>query len=202
MGEPQRFYLGPAVLKLAKSGPESPNLASLARPVLARLHETTGETVALFVPIGNLRQCVVELPSSNPLSFKRGVGYKDRIIYGASGRAILAQLLGPLLTTSPRNEAALKAELQSYAAGSSADISAYPEELCRIRQRGYAVSRNELIHGAVAVASPIFDKLQQVAGSIAVFGPSVRLPADQVKRYGALLVEAGREISAALSQAQ
>jgi DNA-binding IclR family transcriptional regulator len=52
------------------------------------------------------------------------------------------------------------------------------------------------------VASPIFDKLQQVAGSIAVFGPSVRLPADQVKRYGALLVEAGREISAALSQAQ
>jgi len=46
--------------------------------------------VTVFVPQGGDRLCVSEITSMQQLSFKRGVGYKERLAVGASGRAILA----------------------------------------------------------------------------------------------------------------
>lgn len=150
--------------------------------------EQTGETVALFVPQGMDRICVAELPSSQPLSFKRGVGYRERIVLGASGRAILAHAQGSL------------PELQEHAADTQIDWTSYSKELELIRQRGYAVSKDELIQGAVAVAAPFFNGAGQVAGSIAVFGPSARLHTAQIEAFGGLLVKEAKALSKALGQ--
>jgi DNA-binding IclR family transcriptional regulator len=169
--------------------------------VLQRLQDLTGETVALFVPMGTMRQCVDEIASPQPLSFKRGIGNLERVIYGATGRIILAHLLEPFFKTEPFDAKALMAELQNYTEGSSTPPQDYLDEILRIRRRGYAVSRNELIQGAVSVGAPIFDEHHQIAGSLGIFGPSVRLQAEQVKRCGALLVDAANEISRAMREA-
>lgn len=89
-GEPQKFRLGPSVAHLAHVWTSSLDISELAQPVMRRIWEQTGETVALFVPQGAYRLCIAELPSAQPLSFKRGAGYQERILLGASGRAILA----------------------------------------------------------------------------------------------------------------
>lgn len=178
-GEPQKFRLGPSVAHLVHVWTSSLDLNDTARPILHRVWEQTGETVALFIPQGAYRTCISELPSIQPLSFKRGVGYRERIVLGASGRAILAH--------ADISEATLK----DYAKGTKLDMAKYAEELRRTRERGYAVSNQELIQGAVSIAAPFFDSTGQVAGSIGVFGPSVRLDANQVKRIGTeLMVEA------------
>ena len=201
VGEPQKFHLGPAVSRLAMASPPIPDLQSLARPALQRLQDLTGETVALFVPMGTMRQCVDEIASPQPLSFKRGIGYLERVIYGATGRIILAHLLEPFFKTEPLDTKALMAELQNYTEGSSTPPQDYLDEILRIRRRGYAVSRNELIQGAVSVGAPIFDEHHQIAGSLGIFGPSVRMQAEQVKRCGTLLVDAASEISRAMREA-
>jgi len=132
--------------------------------------EETGETVALFVPKGSHRLCIAELPSEHPLSFRRGVGYHERLVLGASGRAILA--------FQPAKR--------------------YPPELKAVRRKGYAVSRDELIQGATAIAAPFFDASGKVAGSLGVFGPTARLTNSHVERFGSLLAREARQLSAAL----
>jgi DNA-binding IclR family transcriptional regulator len=172
-GEPQRFRLGPAVAQLAHVWSASHNVAAVAQPMMHKAWKETGETVALFVPDGLYRLCVAEMPSAQPLSFKRGVGYRERLLLGASGRAILAHTGDTL-----------------------------PRELAQVRARGYAVSRDELIQGAVAVAAPFFSGSGQVAGSMGIFGPSVRLGDAKVEKFGKLLVREADKISKALGQAR
>src|SRR5207253_4488680 len=120
-GEPQRFRLGPAAAQLAHVWSASHNLAAVARPMMQRVREATGETVALFVAEGIFRLCVAELPSPQPLSFKRGVGYRERLVLGASGRAILAHM------------AQGADDLAAYADGVEIDLKRYPAELAKIR---------------------------------------------------------------------
>ncbi len=70
VGEPQRFRLGPAVARLAHVWKSTLDLSTVAEPVLRRLWEATQETVALFVPQGNMRLCITELPSTRSASFE------------------------------------------------------------------------------------------------------------------------------------
>src|SRR5258708_40311537 len=90
VGEPQRFRLGGSVARLAHAWTSTFDVSRLAQAVLRRVWQATGETVALFVRQGDRRLCIAELPSVQPLSFKRGVGYSEAIVLGASRRAILA----------------------------------------------------------------------------------------------------------------
>jgi DNA-binding IclR family transcriptional regulator len=186
-GDPQRFRLGPSVAQLAHSWTTSLKLSDVAEPAMRRVWNATEETVALFVPEGLMRLCVAEIPSPHALSFKRGVGYRERLVVGASGRSILAHIED-------------RVDVAAYAEGIDIDIDKYREELRKIRRRGYAVSRDELIQGAVAIAAPIIDGAEQVVGSLAVFGPSVRLPDARVQEFGRILVREVGDISASLGK--
>lgn len=185
-GDPQRFELGPSVAHLAHVWSSSLDIATLAQPMLRRLWDQTGETVALLVHQGNSRICVAELPSAQPLSFKRGLGYREDVTLGASGRAILAHVPAP----------------ESYLnkSGETVNVSAYLDRLQQIREQGYAISRDELIHGAVAVAVPFFLGNDKVMGSLAVFGPGVRVDQARVSVFVNLLKEEARKLSQALGQ--
>jgi DNA-binding IclR family transcriptional regulator len=188
-GDPQRFRLGPAVGRLAWAWSASLDVAALAQPILRNIWEETGETVALFVPEGASRICIAELPSSQPLSFRRGVGYSERIVRGASGRALLAWM-----DVAPQT-------LAGYCEGLDFEPKELARKLQTVRKLGYAVSRNELINGAVAIAVPFFDRSDRVAGSIGVFGPSVRLGQDQIEQIAENLIEHAKEISRLLGNA-
>lgn len=189
-GDPQRFRLGPAVAQLAHVWTAALDLGAVAEPMMRKVWNDTGETVALFVPEGELRLCIAEMPSSQALSFKRGVGYRERLAVGASGKAMLAHMPD------------LARRLKSYAAESHIDLKKYARELALIKDRGYAISKNELIQGAVAVSAPFFNGAGQVAGSLSVFGPSVRLADAQIAKFGKLLMREARELSQVLGKAR
>jgi IclR family acetate operon transcriptional repressor len=187
-GEPQKFRLGPAVGQLTHVWSSGQNIAALGQPMLHSLWESTQETVALFVPQGNMRLCIAEVPSPQALSFKRGMGYQERIVLGASGQVILAYA-----------NTSIEA-IERYAEGMALDPIRFAQELRQIRTRGYATSKNALIEGAVAIAAPFFDSHGQVAGSIAVFGPGARLKEDKVRQFSAILVKEAAALSKALGQ--
>lgn len=183
-GEPQRFRLGPAVARLSHTWSSSFDITSLARPYLLQAWAYTSETVALFVPDGEMRVCIAELPSPQPLSFRRGIGYSAPLLRGASGRAILAF------------QELAEGQLEDYAAGTSCDLEWVRAELQRTRERGYGIGHSELIQGAYAVAAPFHDSSGAVAGAIAVFGPDARLTEARVSGFGRYL----RDLTAQLSK--
>jgi len=182
-GDPQRFRLGPAVARLSHAWSAGLDLGATAEPMMRRLRDETGETVSLFIPEGAFRMCIAEMPSNQALSFRRGVGYRERLTVGASGKAILAYMRPPLpkIDLQPRK---------------------YARDLALIRERGFAISKNELIQGAVAVSAPVFDGAGRVAGALSVFGPSARLGPSQVSKFGKLLLREAQEISQALGKSQ
>jgi IclR family acetate operon transcriptional repressor len=189
-GEPQRFRLGSSVARLAHVWSSSMDLTAVARPFMLQAWSFTSETVALFVPRGDMRLCLAEMQSPQPLSFRRGVGYSEKLVRGASGRAILA-----FTALQP-------GQLEAYAAGTSADIEWLRGELTVTRDRGYAMGHNELIQGAYAVAAPFFAGDGSVAGSLGVFGPDVRLTEARVHAFGQFLKQAGGELSKTLGTGQ
>jgi IclR family acetate operon transcriptional repressor len=185
-GDPQKFRLGSSVAHLAHVWTSSLDISSIAQPMLRRIWDSSGETVALFVPQGVDRLCVAEIASLQPLSFKRGIGYKERLALGASGRAILA--------FADYDAEQIKTLLQ----GIKISLGDYQKELEATRLRGYAISREELIAGAVAVAAPFFNGNGKAAGSIGVFGPSVRMDEEKIDQMGQLLRHESEKLSEAL----
>lgn len=185
-GEPQRFRLGSSVAQLAHVWMTGQSLVQIAQPMLRALWEETSETVALFVPEEKFRVCIAELASPQPLSFKRGVGYREKLVLGASGRSMLSQMR---LTPD---------ELQDFAADSKQDVSKLAALLDTIREQGYAISQHELIEGAVAVAAPFFNGARQVAGTLCIFGPSVRVDQQKVDHFVQLLKRETGRLSHAL----
>ena len=185
-GDPQRFRLGPAVALMGHAWSSSLDLPNAAQPVMLDAWSFTTETVALFVPRGEMRLCVAEMASPQPLSFRRGVGYSEKLVRGASGRAILA--FTPLAA----------GQLEAYASGTTTDIDWLVAQMRLTRERGYAVGHNELIQGAYAVAAPFFDQTGAVAGSLGVFGPDVRLTERRVNEFGLYLRELAGRLSATL----
>jgi DNA-binding IclR family transcriptional regulator len=180
---PRRFRLGPAVAQLAHTWTSGLDLAVVAEPMMRRLWDNTSETVALFVREDISRVCVAELPSAQALSFRRGIGYRESLALGASGKVILAYLPG-------KESDRLRAEVKRHA-----------RELAQIRDRGFAVSKSELIQGAVAVSAPLFNGSGEVIGSVSVFGPSVRLSEVRISAFARLLIREAREISEVLGRA-
>jgi len=180
-GEPQKFQLGPAVAHLAHVWTSGLDIATLAQPMMYRLWEETGETVALLVHQGPDRICVAELPSTQPLSFKRGVGHREKITLGASGKVVLA----------------FSSDADNYLAElvAAQDQPSYREELAQIRDAGYAVSKDELIQGAVAMAAPFFTGGSRVLGSLAVYGPSARVTESKIAKIVALLLKESKALS-------
>jgi IclR family transcriptional regulator, acetate operon repressor len=169
-GQVQRFRLGPAIGGIAKAWAATQDITVIAQPYMQRLWQQTQETVSLFVRQHQHRLCVAEIQSPQALSFKRGVGYREKIALGASGQVILAY------------------------ADSTPDSAIFKQ----IRKQGFAVSNSALIEGATAIAAPVFDKNQVVCGSIAVFGPSLRLPPSKVSTVATLAMRCAAGLSAAM----
>lgn len=187
IGEPQQFSLGPSIGYLSNIWSSNLDLADIAQPMLQKLWMETGETVALFTHQGFNRVCTAELPSPNPLSFKRGIGYSDHVTIGASGRVIVANLPNPESYLHHKNAI-------------NSDAKVFLESLKKVKAAGFAISKSELIKGAVAIAAPLFDSRNKVIGSIAVFGPSARIDDSLSKNYAELLQREAKNISAALKE--
>lgn len=149
-------------------------LPDAARPVLARLGATTGESAQLYVREGDQRVCVAvhERPS----------GLRDTVPLGAvlpldrgSGGKVLLAWAGD----APRSGVAAK-------------------ELATVRKRGWAASVGEREAGVASVSAPVFDRPGHLVGAVSVSGPIDRLGQNPGKGLGPAVTAAAGELSAAL----
>lgn len=187
-GEPQRFRLGSSAARIAHVWLSTQNVAQLGAHILQTVWRETEETVAIFVPDGAFRVCVAELESAQPLSFRRGVGYREKLVFGASGRSILSHM------------ATTEDDLRRFVDDPQQDLAPLASELALIRERGYATSHRELIDGAIAVAAPFFNGADQVAGSLSIYGPSVRITEQKIARFADILKRETANLSRILGQ--
>lgn len=126
------FRLGPRLLELAAvAGPEL-DLARLAGPVLADLHEITGESVQLYVRSGSRRLCIAAHDAGTGLRDSVPVGALLPLEAGSGGKVLLAW------------------------AADRAGFSPPESELAEVRRQGWAASVAEREPGVASVSAPVF----------------------------------------------
>jgi DNA-binding IclR family transcriptional regulator len=175
-----RYALGPTIMDLARvllQRSDQDELAVIAIPHLERMRAMTGETVGLHIPMGDLRLCVAELVSRQPMRTATGVGHTFPLPAGASGKILVAwsperfEIVERRLGASAPKRDELRAALKT------------------VRDHRYATSEGETIPGASALALPIFGPNKDVRAAVNVTGPAGRWTRQQMKVHLAALSE-------------
>jgi DNA-binding IclR family transcriptional regulator len=74
--------------------------------------------------------------------------------------------------------------------------AALGRDLDAVRERGYALEKEEAVLGEGGVAAPIFDRYSEAIGAIGVVGPRERVLArGRERKLGTAVIEAARGIS-------
>jgi DNA-binding IclR family transcriptional regulator len=159
------YALGPTIMDLARvllQRSDQDELVITVTPHLERMRAITGETVGLHIPMGDLRLCVAELVSRQPIRTATGVGRTFPLPDGASGQILVAW--------SDERLEMVKKRLEESGVR-RADLAGV---LKRVRQNRYAMSEGETIPGASALAFPLFGPNQDVRAAVNVTGPASR----------------------------
>ena len=171
------YALGPRLLGLAASAMRELPLRELARPALERLARSTGESAQLFVRDGDRRICVDTVESDQELRTIVQVGASLPLTKGSAGKVFLAW--GP----PPRDE-----EIDER----------LDRQIAVTARRRWADSFGEREAGVASVSAPILGPSGELLAVISVSGPASRLATLRSKSYAPAVLEAARDVEAAL----
>lgn len=170
------YRLGYASLRFAER--VEPALRAAAGPAMRALARNSGETVVLSVTDHMDTVAIEQVRSQrHPLRAEYELGSRRPIEKGASGRAILAFRA--------------KGEIARILRASS-EPEALAAKLDEVRQRGFALSHDELQAGVHGIAVPVHAQ-EKVVASLGIIVPSQR--SDDLLEHADALLRASREIS-------
>lgn len=171
-----RYTLGLRLLGWGEKAAAGTNLVELARPVLEKLRDATGESVQLYVREGDYRVCVASLE-------RTGGGLRDAVPVGA-------------VLTLERGSGGkvLRAWSENGESGGADDA----EELAEVRRRGWAESIAERERGVASVSAPVFGPEGELRAAVCASGPVSRLGENPGERLAERVVSAAREIGSRL----
>jgi DNA-binding IclR family transcriptional regulator len=163
-----------------------------SHPVMQRLHEETGETVFLCVRREHQAVCIERIDGVRVALLELRLGGALPLHLGAAPRALLA--FEPETAWESYLDAVSLTERTASSPHSRAEVIA---ELRATRQRGYAVSDQDVTLGVASVGAPIFGHTGAVQASISIGGlRDVVLGTDSP--IPGLVLEAAREVSRAM----
>ena len=114
----------------------------------------------------------------------------------AVGRILLAY--GP---EALRKKVLEEQTLEKFTPSTIVDRQVLRNELAAIKQRGYAINREEREPGIAAMAAPVFDYENKVIAALAVVGPAQRLTEERCQEILVHLFAAAGRISQLLGAA-
>ena len=180
--DPTRYELDYGIIKITSGWLRNQDVVGRIEPLMQELAETTKETVAFNLYRDRQRICVREIPSQQAINFTRGVGTAESLLYGASGKAILAF----------ENEIEQKKLVRKI---SKSKQKKYLQELATIRKDGFATSENELIEGATSIAAPVWDISATILGTVGVYGPANRFTKKKIQLFKKQILSVSQRMS-------
>jgi DNA-binding IclR family transcriptional regulator len=174
------YILGPRIIELDRYIRMSDPVFRAGGPPMKRLAAKTGHSSLLCMLFSDRVMCVREelSPSAPERLFSRG---QTRPLFaGAASKVILAHLPAHQL-----RRLFAKHRKEIAAGGLGADWDAFRDKLRRIRDDGYCMTTGEFAPGITGIAAPLFNRANNVLGSI-----GVAMTASKAARARPALVEA------------
>jgi DNA-binding IclR family transcriptional regulator len=186
------YRLGPEVLALGSRAQGAGELRAAARAELLALAQETRETATLEVLTGREVLILDEVIGGHVIGSRPSVGTRWAAHATSTGKVLLAYLPDGAL------EAFLREPLPPLTPRTVTEPAALRRELARVRERGAAVTTEELEPGYVAVGAPVRSAAGAVVAALSVGGPKGRLGAERLGLVARKLLTAAAQVSARL----
>jgi DNA-binding IclR family transcriptional regulator len=162
----------------------------IAGPALARLSDTTRETVALYVRAGPQRICVAQVASPQPIRYTARLGMENPVYAGAMGKILLA-----FSDPRERDEILDRMPLIALTQATITDRARLETELAAVRETGFARSRGERSVGVAAIGTPVFGTDGRLVAALSILGPDDRMTDAALESFERPLQAAAAEIA-------
>lgn len=185
-----KYQLGPELLQLGNSYLDLNELRSRGLAWSELLATRVGEAVRVGVPYGDGVLVIHHVFRPDASLQILEVGALLPLHATALGKAVLAYF-------DPDDvDALLEKDLPRLTGRTHVSPAELRRELALVRERGYAVERDEAVLGEGAIAATIFDRSATAVGAIGVAGPRERvLRKAREATVAAVVIEAARGIS-------
>lgn len=185
----ERYRLGPQALLLGQAAQRALGM-DVARSVMQRLADRTGESINLGLLDGDHAVVVQRIESSQPLRFSMEVGTRIELYATSMGKSLLAfnDELRPYLD-------GLGKDLVQLTAKTHASVASLRADLEQIREQGWSRDDEESMLGVRCVAAPLLDASGQARAAIAIQAPAVRMPDERFTELGPEVVRAAEDLA-------
>lgn len=185
----QSYLLGLSLLTLAGVALSSITIQQELSPILSQLVVKTNESGHIAVLDDWEIIYIFKEESASHTKMKTHLGRRNPAHATSSGKLLLAfQDPSPLDKLSERT-------LTAYTPSTIVNPLQFAEELGKIRQAGFAYSKDELTVGVSSLAVPVRDYTETVVASISLVGDSQRLNPQKVQQLVPLLKKAAKDSS-------
>jgi len=188
----KRYRLGFGAIDLGYRALAALDVPPLAKPIMRRLSQQTGETILLTVPNDTRDHsvCIERIDGQYDLRIHLEVGRQVPLHAGASAKILLAYF-----PSEEIDEFIHRVGLPKVAPNTITDPEALKENLATIRQQGYAFSQEETNEGAWGLAVPILDQRGQAIAGLGISAPTSRYSHQAEEHVTKLTQEAALEIT-------
>jgi DNA-binding IclR family transcriptional regulator len=188
------FYsLGARTAWLGMKYLESVEIREVARPILEKVAETTGETIHLGILDRNEVVYVDKVPSQQAVEMKSRVGGRMLIYSTALGRVLLANR-----PESEWYEYLKNCKLEPRTATTITEKSEFINLLQKARDDGYVIDNCENEADIRCVAAPVFSHSGEVVAAVSASGSTISMTMKKVEEIIDKVQAAGRSISEVL----
>jgi DNA-binding IclR family transcriptional regulator len=166
----RKYRLGHKLVEFAARMSHGRDLRELSLPIMRKLSETCDEDVALNICVEGRRVCIGLVESRYFVRQFVPLGKALPLHCSAAGKVLMAYL--------PREEIdaiITKHGLPGFTPNTITKKERLIVELDRVRERGYAESREEYGKDAAALAFPIFNGKREVVASLSIQSTISRL---------------------------
>lgn len=185
-----KYRLGFGIVRLAGAVTGRLDITQQGRPVCERLSEELGETVNIAVLREHYAVNLYQVRGPGAVGTHNWVGQLTPLHATSSGKILLAHL-----SAKARAGALASARLQKLTPHTLTSKPKLEKNLAEARERGYAVTLEELEIGLHAMAAPIRSGDGDVIAALSASGPAYRFTEERIHAFAPVLLKGAEEIS-------
>lgn len=192
-----QYMLGSGLIPLGQQALARLDIRAIARPILRRLTEQTGETSHLAILSGGRSLLVEVVQSPAPIRVGAPAGTLAELHCSATGKSLIATLPAERLDSLLGTKA-----LPSKTRKTLTTLPRLRTELARVRKQGYAVDDEEFFEGIRCLAAPVHNATGEVVAAIGITGAVTRFTSARIAPVARQVMAAALDLSLGLGHRQ
>lgn len=164
------------------------DVRKIAAPHLAELKNRTGETAHLSILDGYNMVYIDRVETDQYVRTYGRIGARAPAHCTGTGKVMLAH-------AAPEIVAAALKDLERFTPRTITSVAAMKTELNRVREQGYAVTKEEWRSGVWSIAAPIFGPTGAVVAGIGISGPADRIRPRLLKEFKPIVMATAAAVS-------